>query len=145
MPKAWLSKSAATLKSQIDAAFQDRDRASDGWLGDAKHQSRKSDHNPDSTGCVRAIDVDADLNGRGVKPDLMPYFADQLRIYAKNDKRARITYLIFNGRIASKRFGWRWRKYSGINPHKHHLHISFAETADLDTTPFAISLLGENK
>ena len=143
MPKAWLSKSAVTLREQINAAYPERDKASDGWLGDNRHALRKSDHNPDATGCVRALDIDRDLLGRGVKPDLMPYLADQLRICAKADKRKRISYIIFNGRIASSKRGWAWRPYKGINAHTHHAHISFAESADLDTTAFAIPLLKE--
>ena len=144
MPKIWLSKSAATLREQVNAAFPNRDKSSDGWVADARHiAAGKSDHIPDATGCVRAIDIDADLSGKSGKPDLMPYFADQLRLCAKGDKRKRISYIIFNGQIASPRRGWVWRPYKGINQHKHHAHISFNESADLDTTAFAIPLLKE--
>lgn len=143
MPKPWLSKSAHTLREQVNAAFPERDKSSDGWLGDNRHAARKSDHNPDPTGCVRAIDLDADLAGRGNKPDLMPDLADQLRLCAKGDKRKRISYIIFNGRIASSKRRWAWRPYKGINPHRHHAHISFSESADFDTTAFAIPLLKE--
>lgn len=144
MPKPWLSKSAETLRKQVNDAFPDRDKSSDGWVADARHLSAgNSDHIPDATGCVRAIDIDADLSGKSSKPDLMPYLADQLRIYAKGDKRKRISYIIFNGRIASSKRRWAWRPYKGINPHKHHAHISFSESADLDSTAFAIPLLKE--
>ena len=143
MPKPWLSKSAHTLREQVNAAFPERDKSSDGWLGDNRHAARKSDHNPDPTGCVRGLDLDADLAGRGNKPDFMPDLADQLRLCAKGDKRKRIAYIIFNGRIASPKRRWAWREYKGINPHRHHAHISFSESADLDTTAFAIPLLKE--
>ena len=141
MPQPWLSKSAATLREQVNAAFPDRDKTSDGWLGDNRHAMRVSDHNPGATGCVRAIDLDADLSGKSGKPDLMPDLADQLRLCAKGDKRKRISYIIFNGRIASSKRRWAWRPYKGINPHRHHAHISFSESADLDTTAFTIPLL----
>jgi hypothetical protein len=129
------------LREQFDDSFPDRDRRSDGWIGDTRHSARPSDHNPDkASGMVRAIDVDRDVSGHA-KPDLMPDIADQIRLAAKaGDKR--IAYVIFNGRIASSRMGWRWRKYSGINPHNHHCHISFTKKGDTDSTFFNIPLLG---
>jgi hypothetical protein len=70
----------------------------------------------------------------------MPDIADQLRRLAKTDKR--IAYIIFAGRIASSRMGWRWRKYKGSNPHNHHLHVSFSRKGDEDGSFFNIPLLG---
>jgi hypothetical protein len=89
---------------------------------------------------VRAIDVDADVHKSG-KPDLMPDIADQIRLAAKSGEK-RISYVIFNGRIASSRLGWRWRKYTGSNPHNHHCHISFTSKGDEDGSFFNIPLLG---
>ena len=143
MPKAWLSSAAVKLREQVNAAFPDRDKTSDGWLGDLRHAARVSNHNPDvATGCVRAIDIDRDFTGKGGKPDLMPDFADQLRLYARNDKSRRISYIIFNGKIASPKRSWAWRNYTGINQHNHHCHISFNKTADHDGRPFDIPMLG---
>ena len=56
--KPKLSKAAGQLREQIDDSFPDRDRTSDGWIGDTRHAARKSDHNPDEQGWVRAIDID---------------------------------------------------------------------------------------
>ena len=139
--KPILCKAGQQLREQFDDTFPDRDRRSDGWIGDTRHSARPSDHNPDkTTGMVRAIDVDRDVSGHA-KPDLMPDIADQIRLAAKaGDKR--ISYVIFNGRIASSRMGWRWRKYSGSNPHAHHCHISFTQAGDMDTSFFNIPLLG---
>ena len=64
--KPKLSRAAIQLREQIDDSFPDRDRASDGWLGDSRHPARVSDHNPDGQGWVRAIDIDADLFGSGI-------------------------------------------------------------------------------
>ncbi len=50
--KVKLSKAAIQLREQIDDSFPDRDRASDGWIGDTRHAARKSDHNPDEQGCI---------------------------------------------------------------------------------------------
>jgi hypothetical protein len=139
--KPILCKAGQQLREQFDDTFPDRDRRSDGWIGDLRHSARPSDHNPDrETGVVRAIDVDRDVHKTG-KPDLMPDIADQLRIAAKAGEK-RIAYIIFEGRIASSRMGWRWRKYSGSNPHSKHCHVSFTKQGDTDGSFFNIPLLG---
>jgi hypothetical protein len=70
----------------------------------------------------------------------MPDLADQIRLCAKSDKR--ISYVIFQGKIASSRMGWRWRKYSGINPHNKHCHVSFTTKGDTDGSFFNIPMIG---
>ena len=139
--KPVLCKAGQQLREQFDDTFPSRDRHSDGWIGDTRHSARPSDHNPDAqTGIVRAIDVDRDVSGKA-KPDLMPDIADQIRLLAKaGDKR--IAYVIFEGRIASSRMGFRWRKYSGSNAHNHHCHISFTKAGDTDGSFFNIPMLG---
>jgi hypothetical protein len=137
--KTKLCKAGVQLREQFDDCFSDRDRTSDGWIGDSRHSARKSDHNPDEQGWVRAIDVDRDLSGKA-KPDFMPDVADQLRLLAKSDKR--ISYIIFAGKIASSKKGWAWRTYEGINKHDHHCHISFTSKGDQDGSFFNIPLLG---
>jgi hypothetical protein len=139
--KPILCKAGQQLREQFDDTFPDRDRRSDGWASDYRHSLRVSDHNPDpKTGVVRAIDVDRDVHKSG-KPDLMPDIADQLRLAAKRGEK-RISYIIFAGRIASSRMGWRWRKYSGSNPHNAHCHVSFTKQGDTDGSFFNIPLLG---
>jgi hypothetical protein len=134
-----LCKAGQQLRLQVDDCYPDRDRTSDGWIGDTRHAARPSDHNPDAVGIVRAIDIDRDLSGKA-KPDLMPDLADQIRLCAKRDKR--ISYIIFNGRIASSKKSWAWRPYDGINKHNHHCHISFTKTGDADGAFFNIPMLG---
>ena len=139
--KPRLSLSAIQLREQIDDNFPSRDRKSDGWIADARHmRAGKSDHIPDAQGWVRAIDIDRDLSGH-TKPDIMPDFADELRLYAKRNSK-RIAYIIFEGRIASPILGWRWRKYTGANKHNHHCHVSFKKTADNDSSFFQVPMLG---
>jgi len=141
-----LCKAGQQLRLQVDDSYPDRDRTSDGWIGDARHSARPSDHNPDwknaveGIAYVRAIDIDRDLSGKA-KPDLMPDLADQIRLAAKRGDK-RISYIIFAGRIASSRMGWRWRKYSGINPHNSHLHCSFTKKGDSDDSFFNIPMIG---
>lgn len=139
--KPWISLAALELRGAINFAYPDRDKRSDGWIGDAKHAASKSDHNPDpQTGCVRALDIDSDLSGH--KSESI-YLADQIRICAKSDKR--IAYVIHDGKIASPILNWKWRKYSGINPHKSHIHISFTPKGDTDPSLFEIPLLKGQK
>ena len=139
--KPQLSKAAIQLREQFDDTFPDRDRTSDGWIGDTRHAARPSDHNPDANGWVRAIDVDRDVSGKS-KPDLMPDIADQIRLLCKSKKERRITYIIFDGFIASSKKGWAWREYTGANKHTHHCHISFTKEADDDEAFFQVPMLG---
>jgi len=134
-----LCKAGQQLREQIDDSFPDRDRASDGWIGDARHSARDSDHNPDANGVVRAIDIDKDLSG-SAKPDFAGDLANQIRLCGKSD--ARISYVIFRGKIASSKKSWAWRDYNGVNRHDHHIHISFTPKGDNDSSFFNIPMLG---
>ena len=135
-----LCKAGQQLRLQVDDSFPDRDRTSDGWIGDTRHSARPSDHNPDEQGIVRAIDIDRDLSGKA-KPDLMPDLADQIRLCARaGDKR--IAYVIFQSKICSAKKAWAWRPYAGVNKHTHHCHISFTKKGDADGSFFNIPMIG---
>jgi hypothetical protein len=137
--KPKLCAAGVKLRDQINNAYPDRDKSSDGWVADARHLAAgTSDHIPDSAGWVRALDLDRDLSGKS-KPDLMPYLANQLRTLAKSDHR--VSYIIFAGKIASKKSLWRFIKYRGINPHDKHMHVSFTKNGDQDGSPFNLPLL----
>lgn len=122
MTASWYAAPALlTLRGEVDAKYPDRDHASDGIIGDAAHQARTSDHDPDwhSTppGVVRGMDVDS--NGApGVLTDLV---RDLLHA-AIGD--ARVWYVIWDGKIYSRTYGWEPRVYTGTNPHDHHVHVS---------------------
>ena len=135
--KPKLCAAGKEMRNAFDTWFPSRRTTGDGWLGDSRHAARKSDHNPDKHGWVRAIDVDSRL---GSPEGISAYVADQIRIAGKTDKR--ISYVIHNSHIASKLMGWRWRLYKGINPHTSHIHISFTKLGDNDGRPFDIPLLG---
>jgi len=139
--KPRLSKAAIQLREQFDDSYADRDRSSDGWIGDTRHAARPSDHNPDVEGWVRAIDIDRDLSGKA-KPDLMPDLVDQIRILCKSGVEKRISYIIFDGFIYSAKFRFIKRKYTGANKHTKHAHFSFKKTADNDGAFFQIPMLG---
>ena len=135
--KPRLCEAGKVLREQIDDAFIDRDRNSDGWIGDSRHSARVSDHNPDEAGWVRAIDIDKDLRShKSAAFDL----ADQLRLLARSDRR--LKYIIFHGRITSRKSLWRWVRYRGINPHNHHIHVSFTKKGKLDGSFFKAPIIG---
>lgn len=117
-----LAKSLIKLREQVNAAYPNRDKASDGTIGDAAHSSRKSDHNPNSAGVVTAIDIDADLApGVNVRELVDALFAS---------KDPRIKYIIFNGRITVAGLAG-WKRYTGANAHKAHAHISVSSRPSL--------------
>lgn len=108
---AVLAVNLATLRREIDAHWPRRDRESDGWIGDAAHQARRSDHNPDPRGVVHAIDVDRD----GIDPKLVVRCAIG---------HPTVEYVIFDRTIWSRRAGFQPRRYTGDNPHTGHVHVS---------------------
>lgn len=129
-----LAKSLEKLREQVNALAPHRSKESDGGIGDEHHATRNSDHNPyikdSGVGIVRAIDITHDPEG-----GLDSYaLAETLR--ANADKRIR--YIISNRKIANP--GQPWRKYTGSNPHDHHVHISVSESKSLydDTSPWDI-------
>ncbi len=135
LKKLRLSKAAEQLRSEINAKYPKRDKRSDGWIGDLSHSARKSDHNPDKNGWVRAIDIDSDLLKGSSKESWL--LAEKIKMIAlEGDKR--ISYIIHQHRIASPRQNWAWRVYKGTNPHVSHLHISFTEAGDLNGKAFKI-------
>ena len=135
MSKPKLSKAAEQLRSEINAKYPKRDKRSDGWIGDTAHNARKSDHNPDKQGWVRAIDIDSDLVKGSSKESWL--LAEQIKTIAlKGDKR--LSYIIHQQRIASPRQNWAWRVYKGSNPHVSHLHISFTKVGDLNGKVFGL-------
>ena len=137
--KPRLCAAGVQLREQIDTWYPDRRSTSDGWIGDARHSASKSDHNPDKRSglVVRAIDVDSRLDS---SEGISIYLADQIRKCAKTDKR--ISYVIHNGKIASRILNYKWRTYRGFNKHIRHIHISFTKAGDKNGKPFDIPLLG---
>ena len=128
----WLSHAGRQLREQIDDRHPNRDRRSDGWVADSKHSS-KSDHSPRRNGVVRAIDIDAGLGHSKASGMLAVAIVEAAKA---GDKR--IKYVIHQGKIASKIRGWKWRDYTGANPHETHIHISFTRKGDRDGSYFAI-------
>lgn len=126
-------ESLMTLLKQINAYAPNRSKASDGWIGDAKHAARHSDHNPEPDGTVDARDFTNDPNGGMDSQKLCD------ALVASKDRR--ISYIICNGKIIGGRKGpkpWVPRKYNGSNGHYHHIHVSVLDEGQDDTTPWDI-------
>jgi hypothetical protein len=125
---AKLAPCLATLRDQINTKWPNRSKVSDGWIGDKAHSHRKSDHNPGPDGVVEALDITHDpVHGLD---------ASKLAEEVRHDPRCE--YVISNGRIA---FGSKpWKKYTGVNPHNKHCHISSMPDAKRynQTQPWAI-------
>jgi hypothetical protein len=138
---AWqLVPAAVTLREQINARWPNRDKSSDGSIGDLAHAARPSDHNPDASGWVHAIDVDKD----GIDAQAL---ADQLVALARAGKDGgRLKNIVWNDRVASGTYPeafWTWRG-SGYG-HRSHIHISFTEAAQRDSRPFPLPVLTTRK
>jgi hypothetical protein len=118
--------SLTQLVDQCNAHAPTRNKASDGWIGDASHQNRNSDHNPwiydEATGdwVVSAQDITNDPAAGMASQELA-----ELLVKSKD---ARIKYIISNKKICSgtgqSHPAWVWRPYTGSNPHSQHVHIS---------------------
>lgn len=127
---ATLAGSLKVLRDEVNAAYPGRSKLSDGWIGDAAHAARKSDHNPDSKGIVRAIDVtEWDPNTPDVDLDDV---AEALAEYLRKSQDGRVKYVIWRGRMfssysTSTRRAWEWGPYSGPNGHFKHVHVSVVQ------------------
>lgn len=102
--------------NHINVQWPHRDKSLDGWIGDASHQQRTSDHNPNSRGMVDATDTDKD----GIH---VPTVIASMLIHASTN------YVIFSQRIMASRDKFRPRAYTGTNKHLGHIHRSIFQSA----------------
>lgn len=124
------ARSLDVLLAEINAAAPKRSKASDGSIGDDKHASRDSDHNPfvkvDGEGIVRARDFTHDPQG-GLDCNVLAKRLAALIAARSHPALRHGAYVIWNGRIFSyDRRDEGWRPYTGSNPHDHHCHLSVA-------------------
>lgn len=131
---AWfLNRALSTLRAEVNARWPDRDKTSDGTIGDAAHQGTASSHNPDADGSVDAFDMDVELNGPG-----RPYAADVERVKAAFEKHPAARYWIHNRQIATRTTNWLREPYYGANPHDKHVHFNTREGYEDSTQPWGV-------
>jgi hypothetical protein len=129
---AWhLNPALSRMRAEVNARWPNRDRTSDGTIGDAAHRGRRSDHNPDPDGSVDAWDMD--VNG-----------VDVAGIKAAFERHEAASYWIHNDRIALRSEGWRPRSYSYAGPnrnrHTRHVHFNSRESHENSRKPWGIDV-----
>lgn len=136
------------LHGEFDLLFPKRDHASDGTIGDLRHQQESSDHNPDETGRtpytdadtlneVHAIDVDDDLRKAGWSMDRCLQI---IILRHRNGQDDRLQNVIYNRRIWSRSWGWTAKAYTGASAHTEHAHFSarYTSAQEADTRPWGL-------
>jgi len=139
-----LTPGLKNLRAQVNAAFPQRDKKSDGTIGDKAHQASTSGHNPDDTPGskpewedadhvpdIRAWDMDSDLNA---PPASAQQIVDHIRKLP--NVSTVIRYMIYNRKIYQAKNGWVAEPYTGASAHTEHIHFSGqrTEAADQNTT-----------
>jgi hypothetical protein len=144
---AWrIAESLKQLRAQINEAYPNRDKSSDGGIGDALHASRNSDHNPwvkdkHGVGVVTAIDIDEDLAGN-------IHSVEAIVSAIRASKDPRVKYIIYEKRITVAGSNLqKWKAYTGKNPHDKHAHISVNSDPKLydSVKPWALGLKSPSK
>lgn len=125
-----VARALDVLLDELNVQAPDRNRLSDGGIGDAAHATRDSDHNPwvkvNGVGVVRARDFTHDPPGGLDCQQLADRLADMIRARA-HPALGYGAYIIWGARIFSAaRVNEGWRDYYGSNPHERHLHLSVA-------------------
>jgi hypothetical protein len=145
-----LAACLVALVHNADTFAPNRNRASDGTIGDAAHQARPSDHNPDwsTGGIVRALDLGHDpANGfdtwkiANVIASSIVYGAERRVNYLISGDPARRGDLIFH--IHNGRWQWDPHPHTANSHNSHHLHVSCTHDAQLaaSVAPWTLTTL----
>jgi hypothetical protein len=137
-----------SLRNEFNELAPDRDKATDGSIGDTSHAANSSDHNPDETGNtpyedadskneVHAIDVDDDLRKSGWS---MTRALNIIIERHRTGRDNRLQNIIYNRRIWSASYGWTAREYNGANAHTEHAHFGarYTTAQEADTRPWGL-------
>jgi hypothetical protein len=143
-----LVPSLVSLRNEINALAPNREKYTDGSVGDSSHSGSSSDHNPDETGRtpyedsdnineVHAIDVDVDLKKVGWS---MTRITNLIVSRHRAGLDNRLQNVIYNRKIASRSWGWTWEDYDGDSPHTGHAHFSarYTTAQENDTRPWGL-------
>ncbi len=122
----YAAPSLVTLRTEVDARWPGRSRASDGVIGDTRHAARTNSHNPvgagggpqvGTRGAVHAIDITS--SGIDVRALLAAVIGDP-----------RVWYVIHDGQIWSRTTGWAPVAHQG-DPHTTHIHVNLREDSQV--------------
>lgn len=120
-----VANSLLQLRNEFNARWPNRDKSSDGTIGDIAHQHQPSDHNPNAQGVICAMDVDTDLDGTNDNNDPeMDAIVEWIRLHPHPD----LKYVIYRHRMFSRYVRppyppFTWRPYTG-DSHVSHPHFS---------------------
>lgn len=131
---AVLAPALVRCRGELNTYRPNRDRRTDGWIGDTSHKASGrpenggSDHNVNRRGIVCALDIDVD----GID---CPY------VIARMIRHPSTNYVIWNRKIWSRSRGFKVAAYTGSNPHTDHIHLSITQStaAENNTTPWGIA------
>lgn len=128
-----------TLRAEFSEVSPKRDKGADGTVADNLHGSA-SDHQPDEDSAIlRDHDADdknevhaLDIDSTGPWPGGQSWFVRTIVELVAREKTdyespttiGRLQYVIWDGRIASRSWGWTWRYYVGADQHTGHVHFS---------------------
>lgn len=118
-----MATAAPACRAALDQAtkrWPNRDRSSDGVMGDAAHQARVSDHNTGD-----AFDL-TDDPAHGAD-------CESIRLAIIRDPRTK--YVIHNRKTWSRTLPF-WHRYGGSNPHTGHMHVSIIASKRSGTGPW---------
>lgn len=145
-----------TLHDEFNTVSPKRDKGADGTIGDSAHTSA-SDHTPDEdSDILRDRDSDhvnevhaLDIDSSGPWPGGLAWFDRTIKAIVAREKAdyesptavGRLQYVIWNGRIASRSWGWTWRDYAGADQHTNHAHFSarYVTAAEASTRPWGVA------
>lgn len=134
-----LTKGLQHLRNEVDYAFPDRSKASDGTIGDAAHMAETSGHNPDDTPGSKAEYNDHDGIPEVRAWDCTSAFGDGVdaqdvvdHLRALPGLSSVIRYMIYNRKIYEASNGWKPAAYTGPSAHTEHIHFSGARSQAAD-------------
>lgn len=147
MDTSSLVPAALLFVTEVDAAYPDRGRESDGSVASSAHSAGNpnSDHEHGTPAPgdrdIDAVDIDADLVPGDPAASRSSMFTDLIRRF---EGRHRAQYWIFQDRISFASEGWAPRSYAYAGPnrnrHEKHCHFNWREdsASHNDVTPYGI-------